>query len=138
MLYEDDVIDAVCAHLQQHNFTIRSKCYSTVRGDDIVAQGTGSIRDLYIEAKGETGKVINSGRHGLPFNNSQVLVHVANAFYRAAKMATGGRISGIALPANASHKKRIEEIANALDQLGIIVFWVAADKTVTTSKSLAP
>jgi hypothetical protein len=138
MLYEDDVIDAVCDHLQRHGFTIRSKCASTMRGDDIVAHGTGSIRELYIEAKGGTSNRNGSLRHGQSFNDSQVLDHVANAFYRAAKMATNGRTGGIALPANEAHQNRIAAIAHAIEHLAIIVFWVADDRTVTTSKPLLP
>ena len=138
MLYEDDVIDAVCDHLQQHGFTISRKCASTMRGDDIVAHSTGSIRDLHIEAKGETSKRKGSLRYDLPFDGSQVLDHVANAFYRAAKMAANGCTGGIALPATAPHQKRIADIAHALDRLGIIVFLVADDRTVSTSRPITP
>ena len=138
MLYEDDVIDAVCDYLRQHGFTISGQCASTMRGDDIVAHGTGTIRDLHIEAKGETSKRTGSLRHGLPFDGSQVLDHVANAFYRAAKMATEGRVGGIALPANPAHQKRIADIAHAIDSLGIVVFFVAEDLTVSTFRPFTP
>ena len=124
MLYEDDVIDAVCDYLRLHGFTISSQCASTKRGDDIVAHGTGKIRDLHIEAKGETSKRTGSLRHGSPFDGAQVLVHVASAFYRAAKMATKGRVGGIALPANPAHLQRIADIARAIDSLDIVVFFV--------------
>jgi hypothetical protein len=137
MLYEDNVVDAVCDHLRRHGFIIKKKCASTMRGDDIIAQGIGSIRELYIEAKGETSNAKGSLRYGHPFNDSQILVHVANAFYRAAKMATNGRVGGIALPDNSAHRKRVAPITHALDRLGIIVFWVAADRTVSTSRHIA-
>ena len=138
MLYEDDVIDAVCDHLQRHGFTVIHKSTSKMRGDDIIARGPGSTRDLHIEAKGETSKLEGSSRYGKRFDNAQVLDHVANAFYRAAKMATNGRIGGIALPATSAHKKRVADIEHALDRLDIIVFLVAGDRTVSTSRPLTP
>ena len=72
MLYEDDVIEAVCQHLKQNGFEISEQNPSTKRGDDIVARGTGSIRDLCIEAKGETSKRKSSSRYGNEFNGGQV------------------------------------------------------------------
>lgn len=138
MLYEDDVIDAVCGYLQQHGFTVISKCTSKLCGDDIVAKGTRKIHDLLIEAKGETSKRVGSRRYSLPFDGSQVRDHVANAFYRAAKMATEGRVGGIALPGTSAHKKRIADIAHAIDSLGIVVFFVAEDRTVTTFRPFVP
>ena len=121
MLYEDDVIEAVCQHLKQNGFEISEQNPSTKRGDDIVARGTGSIRDLCIEAKGETSKRKSSSRYGNEFNGGQVRDHVANAFYRAAKMATSGKTGGIAFPSNDRHRKRISDIEHALNSLGIIV-----------------
>jgi len=48
MLYENDIIEAVCSHLQSLGFTIESRCRSTERGDDIVASHSSGLR-VYIE-----------------------------------------------------------------------------------------
>jgi hypothetical protein len=136
MLYEDDIVDAVCDHLKSHNFTIVRKCTAKQHGDDIVATGAGKIRELYIEAKGETSSRHGSNRYGKPFHGFQIQDHVANAFFRAAKMAVNGRVGGIALPKNAAHEQCVTSIQHAIDALGIIVFWVAPDRRVTTSVPL--
>lgn len=132
MLYEDDIVDAVCDHLKSHNFTIIRKCTARQRGDDIVAAGDGKIRDLHIEAKGETSSLKGSRKYGEPFSGFQIQDHVANAFFRAARMAVNGRVGGMALPKNAAHERCVARIQHAIDALGIIVFWVATDRSVTT------
>lgn len=136
MLYEDDIIDAVCGHLESHGFTVTQKLTAKQHGDDIIATGNGHIRQLHIEAKGETSSRQGSGRYGTPFHGFQIQDHVANAFFRAIKMATNGRIGGMALPKNEAHEKCVASIQHAIDDLGIIVFWVSADRSVTTSRPL--
>ena len=136
MLYEDDVIGAVCAYLKRRGFTITKTAGVRQRGDDIIAAGHGSIHELHIEAKGEGSGRKGSARYGECFNGSQIRDHVANAFYRAAKMATKDIVGGMALPKNEPHERRVAEIQHALDALNIIVFWVASDRRVTTSRPL--
>lgn len=136
MLYEGEIIEAVCAYLERRGFTIQQKLSVKQRGDDIIATGNGSIRALHIEAKGETSSRTNSTLNGKPFNAAQVRDHVANAFYRAAMMATSGKVGGMALPANTFHKRYVKRIQHALDALDIIVFWVASNRRVTTSRPL--
>ena len=136
MLYEDDIIEAVCAYLERQGFTITQKLNAKQHGDDIIATGNGNIRTLHIEAKGETSSRTDSPRYGKPFSGFQIQDHVANAFYRAAKMATSGRVGGMALPKNAAHERCVAGIQHALDALDIIVLWVASDRSVTTSRPL--
>ena len=136
MLYEDDIVDAVCAHLRRNKFTVIQKLSAKERGDDIIATGRGRISKLHIEAKGETSSRRGSGRYGSPFRGFQIQDHVANAFFRAAKMAIDGRVGGMALPKNTAHEQCVATIQHAIDALGIIVFWVAPDRSVTTSLPL--
>jgi hypothetical protein len=137
MLYENDVVEAVCTDLQKRGFVISQRRLSTERGDDIVAIHPSGFEFL-IEAKGETSARTGSGRYGNPFDRGQVLDHVSQAFYRAAAMLcqteTGkDRSVGIALPDNANHRERIDAIQDALRQLNIAVFWVKGDGGVTVS-----
>ena len=137
MLYEDDIVDAVCSHLKQMGFIIDERRTSLECGDDIIAKHLSGI-ELRIEAKGETSKQPNSSRYGKPFKRSQVLVHVGQAFYRAASMLQETSVKkglrvGVALPHNAHHLERVAAIDAALRKLGVIVFWVHPDRNVTMS-----
>ena len=68
MLFESDVVDAVCAQLQARGYHIRQKLQVTQRGDDIIAVRQGApIRELYVEAKGETSSRTTTARYGRPF-----------------------------------------------------------------------
>jgi hypothetical protein len=136
MLYEDDVVDSVCAYLKRRGLRITQKLRANQRGDDIVATADGGIRELHIEAKGETSSRRGGPRYGQEFNSAQVRDHVANAFFRAAQMATHGRLAGMALPKNTLHERYVGRIEHALDALGIIVFWVARDRRVTATRPL--
>ena len=135
MLYEDDIIEAVCRHLRECGYTITQSRRSIQRGDDIIATHPSGL-ELLIEAKGETSARSGSSGYGRAFKSSQVLVHVGAAFYRAARMLqqaipTTRRRAGIALPDNAHHRERVAAIEGALRQLGIAVFWVRPDRSVT-------
>lgn len=135
MLDENDIVEAVCDHLQACGYTVPQGCRSIQRGDDIIAVHPSGL-ELFIEAKGETSAQSGSSRYGCPFTRSQVLVHVGLAFYRAAVMLqqaipTARRRTGIALPDNAHHRERVAAIEGALRQLGIAVFWVRPDRSVT-------
>lgn len=132
MLHESDVISSVCAHLERQDYKIIQKLAETERGDDVIAID-GSGRKCFIEAKGETSSKENSARYGRAFSSSQVGVHVAKAFYRAAQMKEENPHDcqvGIALPATSPHRRAIGKIENTLARLAIEVFWVHGDGSV--------
>ena len=136
MLTEDDVVDAVCSYLERVGYKITRKCATTQRGDDIVAEKRSSPIALYIEAKGETSNRKTSKKYGKPFSRSQCRDHVANAFYRAARMLGGKKSTkgvrvGVALPDNPMHRELIAKVQSALHQLRIGVFWVGINRQVT-------
>jgi hypothetical protein len=136
MLLESDVIDAVCAKLESNGYTIRQRLGTTQHGDDIIAvKRTSPVRELFIEAKGETSSRTGSERFGKAFDGAQIPIHVAEAFYKSAKVLsrilTGVEVrAGIALPDNRGHRIALQNIAPVLSQLGIAVFWVTADGKV--------
>jgi Holliday junction resolvase-like predicted endonuclease len=131
VLTEDDVVEAVCQHLQASGYRIVSRCATTQRGEDIVAENAQGVT-LRVEAKGETSSKSITKRFGKPFDNAQANNHVAKAFYAAAEMlgAHGGRVA-LALPETRLHREHAGRIRKALQQLGVGVFWVKPDRTVT-------
>lgn len=133
MLYENDVVDSVSNFLTANGFLVRQQLLSTEKGDDIVAFCPQRKVDVYIEAKGETSAVLTSKRYGIQFSPSQVKDHVANAFYRAAKMYSKNQdcLVGIALPRNPDHLNVVNQILPVLKILSIEVFWVDSDLQVS-------
>lgn len=134
MLYEDDIVDAVCEHLKRQKCIIKQRLRSTERGDDIIAVHPSGWH-LYIEAKGEGSAREGSARHGNTFNSGQVLDVVSKAFYRAASMLQENRAgmqrrAGLAFPDTPEFRRRVSAIDKSIDRLGLFVFWVRADGTV--------
>ena len=124
LLTESDVIDAVCRFLEARGYRVTQKLNENQRGDDIIALDPRGESDVRIEAKGETSSKPRTSRFGKPFSASQVLDHVAKAFFRTATYASCERRAGIALPGNPHHIARIREIEPVLRRLHIEVFWV--------------
>lgn len=130
MLYESDVIQAICAYLVSRDYQILQELKPTQRGDDIIAvKDKPHIRKFFIEAKGETSSRRDSARFGKPFDGAQVRDHVSAAFYKAAEILSRKQVdveirAGIALPITEKHQRMIENIQPVLHQLGIMVFWV--------------
>ena len=61
MLDENDVVAAVCSHLEHEGYTIVQRLRTTQRGVDIIAEHPSRAGKLHIEAKGGT-----SARQGRP------------------------------------------------------------------------
>lgn len=131
MIYESIVVNTVCEYLSENGWTIRSSCGPTEQGDDIVAIRGGE--ELRVEVKGEGSEQPTSSRHGKPFTRNQVKSHVAVVFYRAAKMRTDAVVGGLAFPDNEQHREMVAGIGKAIRDLGLIIFWVAADGSVMES-----
>ena len=134
MLTENDIIKAVCKHLQLQGYSQISSKNTKQHGIDIEATRPDGSK-FYIEAKGETSSNTKSKRFGKPFKNSQALDHVAKAIYAALKMNESKESTvkiGIALPLETNHQKRIESIKHTIKDLGIIIFWVDKNLKVTS------
>jgi hypothetical protein len=132
MLTEDDVVLAVRAHLEARGWTIVSQALAVQRGDDLVAVRDGER--IEIEAKGEGSSKPSSSRFGNVFSSSQVNDHVGRALLRALKVVSLGKAkAAVAFPDNADHRKEVNAVRKALDQLGLAVFLVGADKKVSAA-----
>lgn len=131
MLYEDDVVDAVVAHIEQRGWEVMGVAHAHQRGNDIEASKSGIY--LFVEAKGEGSSKIASKRYGKVFNRGQVGSHVAVALYRAMTWVTDDPNvrPALAFPDNAHHREKVRAVSHALERAGIGVFWVATDLTVT-------
>ena len=127
MLNENEVVDRVKAHLEENGWTVESRT-TEEQGIDIKADKAG--RSLCVEAKGATSSKSWTNRFGHEFTNSQVMDHVAKAFYVAAKERK--HLSSIAVPRNSNHEHCMKKIRHALEKLKIAVFWVSEDGAVTT------
>jgi hypothetical protein len=136
MLYEDDVVDAVCRYLERNDYVIRQALTSMQRGHDIIAdKQSDPTWTLYVEAKGEGSSKATTARYGSSFNAGQVFDHVAKAVLKALRVAswdtTGPQSrAGIALPNNAAHVRQVEMVSRALRNAGIAVFWVDQGRRV--------
>lgn len=130
VLYEDDVVRAVMRHLELEGWSIDSFALSHEHGDDIVATRRG--RRLVVEAKGDGSSKSNTARFGKPFTRNQVKTHVAVAVLRAMRVVSVEEAqAAVALPDSDFHRVEIDRIAPALLKLGVQVFWVASDRSVT-------
>lgn len=128
MLYEDDVVDAVCIDLDRRGWQIEQRLTPTQQGIDVIASRAGTR--LCIEAKGETSGKDHTARYGKPFDSKQINSHVSRAFYAAATAMSAGNVGAIALPDSAGHQACVAKIAPALERLGIPVGWVSPGGTV--------
>lgn len=128
MLYEWDIIEAVCKFLSSQGYEIVQRLTESQRGDDIIAVSSDGREKIFIEAKGETSSKKGSARFGKSFSRAQVRDHVANAFYKAAQKLHNNEEqsvrSGIALPKKQDHLDMVKGIKLALANLQIEVFWV--------------
>jgi hypothetical protein len=141
MLYEKDVIDAVCDYLQQAGYTITQRLGPKQHGDDIIANGGPKNQEVYVEAKGETSSNPESKRYGKQFDPAQCRDHVAAALYKAATALqktppSVKRRVGIALPDTPCHRRLIEQIEQILNRLEIAVIWVDPGKKIVLSGPL--
>lgn len=74
---------------------------------------------------------MHTRRYGNVFKRGQVEKHVAVAFYRAARMRSPKVKAGMAFPDNAHHREMVAAIRGALDDLGVLVYWVNAEGGVS-------
>jgi hypothetical protein len=117
ILTEDEVIDAVIAHLEKDGWAIESRSHADEHGDDIVAVRSG--QKLVIEAKGAGSSKSGSNRYGLAFSKGQVFDHVGKAILKALRVVGQEHTTaGIALPDNEHHRSEIDVSIKSLCQPG--------------------
>ena len=139
-LTENDVVQAIAAHLQSQGDKLVQQRTTDQRGIDVIAESPETT--WYIEAKGATSSKKGTSRYGKSFDTGQINSHVSRAIYTAMKIA-GIRPAGdrtrvaLGLPENLGHRKMVAPVRESLGQLGIAVFWVDADLRVACEDSVA-
>lgn len=143
MLFERDVVNAVCRIIEQNNFIIEHCSPTDQHGYDIISskEKDSTIIKLYIEAKGETSSRVGSAKYGYPFDGAQVRVHIAEALYKSAEALCIEEnevkiFAGIALPDNISHRSILNKIKPFILGLNIILFWVKEDRSVEIESTI--
>lgn len=135
MLTEDAVIAAVREHLAFGGWQIVSWAAPDQHGTDIVAVRDGTR--LEVEAKGGGSSKAHTARYGQPFTTAQVRVHVGEAVLTALRVVAAGTArAAVAFPDTPRHRAQAGAIEPVLHRLGITVYWVREDGTVTSSQIL--
>lgn len=135
MLFEFQVVKAVATFLKNHGYEVHQALAESEKGDDIIATSPDKNFRLFVEAKGESSSKSWTSRYGKLFTYRQVKVHVGVALYRAAQMLENPcelpvRVA-LAFPANDDHRRAVSRIKKALTTLGVEIFWVSPDGTVS-------
>jgi len=132
MLTENDILINLAKYLENQGFAIKQHLNTSQTGYDLIAEKENER--LFVEAKGETSSK-ETARAGKPFDSGQIKSHVGQAilasFKVISKMPGGERTkAAIALPNNKGHKKLIESIMPALNQIGIRVYLVDSESVI--------
>jgi hypothetical protein len=91
----------------------------------------GGIR-LEAEAKGAGSSKAHTARYGQSSTTAHVKVHAGEAVLKALRVVAAGQArAAIAFPVTLRHRAEVTAVQPALASLGITVFWVADDATVT-------
>jgi hypothetical protein len=138
VLYEDDIVDAVAAHLTAQGWVVTQALRAPQRGDDLIAH-TGARR-LIVEAKGETSSNPRSSRYGKAFDRTQVDVSTAEAVMRQLRLAGRAEdacdedtLFAVAFPDTSVYRSLVDPAARLLYRVGLGIFWVTPATTVTLS-----
>ena len=131
MLYQTDVVDAVRRYLVANGYNIDEKATTATKGYDLIAfmeSGQTPIK-LVVKARGATSAQPGSARYGKPFDRSQVAIHVAEVFYKAAEALSFKNSkyqisAAIALPKNKDYEDYVLKIRSTIRKLGVTIFFV--------------
>ena len=139
LLNENEVVDAVAAHLTGLGWSIEQQLHGHQRGVDIVASGPNGQR-LEVEAKGATSSRPGSRNYRKPMGSSEVRINVAEAFYTAAITAAcdAASLSAMAFPDDDRHRRYVEPLSEVASALGVGVFWVSSEREVTLAAPWNP
>jgi Holliday junction resolvase-like predicted endonuclease len=134
MLDENDVVDAVCTHLQSLGYGILHRCTTNDRGIDIVAKHPSKPGKLMVEAKGGKSSKPRSPRYGQDYRKAEVFDRVAKGFYTAANMHASrkeGDQAALAYPDTHWFREYLLPLKPLLTELGITVYMVDQNRSVS-------
>ena len=125
---ENDVISAVCAHLETNGYEISSRCHTSQRGIDVCAKHKDNGKIVLVEAKGGTSSKLGTNRFGQPYTKSQVFDRVAKGIFTCMQLradslsGTDARVI-LALPNGAWFQEYIASVGSGLSVLNIEVWY---------------
>ena len=130
MITENQVVDALCKHLETEGWEIIQSLDTNTKGFDIVAKKLN--QKLYIEAKGGTTSK-DTNRKGLPFDRKQAKSHIGQSLWKSGEAMTlhPEAMFGVAFPKEKNHKELVSKITNIFINSKIEIFWVDKDLVVT-------
>ena len=135
---ENEVVDAVCAHLERKGFTVTQRRSTTEHGVDIKAVHDTDGRQLLIEAKGGTSSRKGSNRFGKPYTQSQVFDRCSKGIFTALRLRAqeppATTTAVLAVPDTARFRQYLREVVGFLRPLGIEVWLVTPSRRVRLLK----
>ncbi len=134
VLVEGFVVASVAAALTEAGWKVITVAATYAQGVDITA--TKGTARLLIEAKGAGSSRVGSQRYGKSFSQGQVESCVGKALFKAMGVATPD-LAAIAFPDTPLFRTKLSEahVMN-LTHLGIVVFWVTENGSVTLEPDL--
>lgn len=134
MLDENDIISAVCDHLEKsEGYIIKQRLSTTEQGIDIIVEHPDRPGLLLIEAKGGTSSFAGSNRYGKEYTQTQVFDRVSKGFFTVAKMKAESAVQdrvALACPDTVNFRKYLNQVKPVLVKLEIEVFLVQPDRSV--------
>jgi hypothetical protein len=133
---ENEVIRAVCAHLEREGWSIQQRLHTTERGVDVIAFHSGLECHLYVEAKGGTSSSPGSARFGKPYTHTQVFDRVAKGVFTGLWLLQQSRAKpraavALAFPDSSWFRKYLVSVSEPLSAAGLGVFLVTATGSVS-------
>jgi hypothetical protein len=133
---ENEIISAVCSHLERTGFSIVQRLHTTEQGVDIIAKERVTGRELFVEAKGGTSSREGSNRYGKEYTQSQVFDRVAKGIFTTMQLR-GAHPDGanfavaLAVPDSRWFRHYLVTVAGQLASLDIRILMVAGSGAVS-------
>ncbi|KMY49577.1 hypothetical protein [Peribacillus loiseleuriae] len=128
VMNEDTVNISVWEFLKHKEFDSPSPLKGKQRGIDV--QGEKFGWEIYVESKGSHG---NDHDGDTVFGQGQIKVHTYNQIGKLMEYKSNSSEKSMYVMANPDIpriRKRVQKVANSLDLLGFIRFWVQDDKSI--------
>ncbi|MCG3087272.1 hypothetical protein [Sporosarcina cyprini] len=130
VMNEDTVNFAVWEFLKQRDFDCPNPLIGQQQGVDVQGEKLGW--KIYIESKGSHG---NKHDTDTVFGQGQIKVHTYNQIGKLMEYKNSSSKQSLYAMANPDIpriRQRVNKVANSLDLLGFIRFWVHEDKSINT------
>ena len=126
---ENQVIEAVCRHLEKRGLVVKQRRHTTEHGVDVIAEDPRSGSTIYIEAKGGTSSRDGSARFGKPYTQTQVYDRVSKGVFTALQLR--GQYSDrhaaqvfLAVPDSKWFRRYLASVGTQLSAAGLGVLFV--------------